>query len=195
MYPGYQQKPAGVSVLSILSFISGVFWIIGAVVVFAIFGGLFIGPTDPTGGGLLTIAAICSGAFFLFGVVAFVIGWGLWTLQGWAWTVAVIFAIIGLINFPIGTIISVIILLYLFKPEIKAVFGKGPPPLYAPPGYAYPPYGPPGAPPYPPPSPPVQPSRPAFTIPGAPASPTCRNCGAPLGPGATFCSTCGTRVP
>jgi len=151
MYPPVPQKPTGVSVLAILYFIAGVFWFIGAAVVFFIFSPLLIG--DPTGSGLVlaTLGAICSG---VLGIIAFALGWGLWTLQPWAWTGAIIFAIIGLINFPIGTIISIIILIYLFRPEIKAAFRHGPP-LVSPPAGGYPPYGPPpGTMAQPPPPPP-----------------------------------------
>ncbi len=188
MYSVQQQRPAGVSVLAILSFVSGVFWIIGGLVLVAIF--VSVGGVNLRG--IAALLTICSGLFIVIGLIEFIIGWGLWTLQGWAWTVSVILAIIGLINFPIGTIISIIILIYLFKPEIKVVFGKGPPPLYPPP-YAYPPYGPPGAPPGQP--PPLQSwTPPQAAAPPPPSGEVCKNCGAPLQVGRRFCSSCGAKV-
>jgi len=56
------------------------------------------------------------------GILDIIIGWGLWSLRKWARTVAIVLAVIGLISFPIGTIISIITLWYLFKPEIKTWF-------------------------------------------------------------------------
>ena len=61
--------------------------------------------------------------YVIVGLIDFLIAYGLWTLKPWARIVAIIFAIIGLLSFPIGTIISIIILWYLFKPEIKEAFG------------------------------------------------------------------------
>ncbi len=63
--------------------------------------------------------------WLVFGIIAlvyFLIGFGLLKGKGWARVVAIILAIIGLLNVPIGTIISIIILIYLFKPETKAFF-------------------------------------------------------------------------
>lgn len=181
MYPVQKQRPAGVTVLAILSFIQGIVAIVGGFLVAAVLASV-------GGGGPETAAffAICSGVIILIGLIDFILGYGLWILAPWAWTVSVIFAILGLINFPIGTIISIIILIYLFKPEIKAVFGKGPPIAYPTPyGYPPPPYGPP-------------PTGPAYQPPPAPPAPpqarTCKNCGASVAAGQMICPNCGSQL-
>ena len=66
---------------------------------------------------------IVGGVIALIVAVLYIItGWGLWTMKSWARIVAIILAIISLLSFPIGTIIGIVILWYLFKPEIKEVF-------------------------------------------------------------------------
>ncbi len=177
-YPTYQpERPAGVTVLAILYFLQG-FLAILAGAIFASFE-VF---------GLFGFALVCGSVLIIIGIIDFIIGWGLWSLQSWARIVAIIFAVIGLLNFPIGTIISIIVLWYLFKPEIKAAFEGvpyyGPQPYGQPyqpgPHYQQPQYQQPPAQ-----APPQQ----------APAAPRfCRSCGASLPPGANNCPSCGTRV-
>jgi hypothetical protein len=76
-------------------------------------------------------------------IVSFIVAYGLLKGKGWAWTVAIILSIISIVlnaitlvtaaaagnaaNFGgiIGVIISGIILYYLFRPHVKAYFGKG----------------------------------------------------------------------
>ena len=58
----------------------------------------------------------------IMGILYIITGWGLWTMKSWARLVAIILAIISVLNFPIGTILGIIILWYLFKPEIKEAF-------------------------------------------------------------------------
>src|SRR3989475_7885847 len=130
-YPPTTVRPSGVSILSVLYFIQGAIWIVGGFVIAGLF--FFDGA----------IAAICGGIGVILGIANFIVGWGLWTLQGWAPMVAIILAILALFNFPIGTLISIITLIYLFQPEIKPAFGEGPPPMA--PGY----YPPADGPPYP----------------------------------------------
>jgi hypothetical protein len=59
---------------------------------------------------------------FIFAICYTITGWGLWTLKSWARIVALILAGISLLSFPIGTIIGIVVLWYLFKPEIKKAF-------------------------------------------------------------------------
>nr|HDO81530.1 hypothetical protein [Candidatus Bathyarchaeota archaeon] len=124
-------RPAGVTLLGVLYIIMAIIYIIGGLVGFLLtspLGGLF-GPT-PIFSGAMAIVPI------VIGIIDLVIGWGLLSLKGWARILAIVFAILGLLGglasliaFPIGTIIgiieiilSIIILWYLFKPEIASVF-------------------------------------------------------------------------
>ena len=61
---------------------------------------------------------------FIIGIIYVIVGWGLWTMKSWARLAAIVLAVISLISFPIGTILGIIILWYLFKPEIKEAFHK-----------------------------------------------------------------------
>jgi hypothetical protein len=70
-------------------------------------------------------------------IVSFIVAYGLLKGRGWAWTVAIILSIISIVwnvvtlataaNYGgiISIIISGIILYYLFRPHVKAYFGKG----------------------------------------------------------------------
>jgi len=128
--PGPQTvRPAGVTILAVLYFIIGIAAMIGFFLL-----AYFLASAPG-------IALICGGIGILIGVFDFLVGWGLLTLQPWAHTAAIVLAIIQLFNFPIGTILSIIILIYLFQPEIKAAFGQGPPPMMVP-GYYPPPVQP-----------------------------------------------------
>ncbi len=204
--PMQPMRPSGVSILAILYFIQGIAWIAG---------GFLLGALFVFGSGWVLV---CGGIGVVIGIFYFIIGWGLWTLQGWARTVALIFAILGLLNFPIGTLISIIILWYLFQPEIKAAFGVPvapmmpaygyPPqygqPYYPQPGYGQPGYGQPAYPPQQPPAQPAYPQQPAYQAPAAPpAAPPaaapggarfCPNCGASIPQGVSFCPNCGAKV-
>jgi hypothetical protein len=69
-------------------------------------------------------------------IVSFIVAYGLLKGKGWAWTVTVILSIIsivlnaisiatGNIGGIVSIIISGIILYYLYRPHVKAYFGKG----------------------------------------------------------------------
>jgi hypothetical protein len=76
------------------------------------------------------------GVLLALAIVSFVVAYGLLKGLGWAWTVTVILSIIsivlnaisiaaGNIASIISIIISGIILYYLYRPHVKAYFGKG----------------------------------------------------------------------
>ncbi len=91
-------------------------------------------PLGPIFGGI----GIVFGAILLaIAIASFVVAYGLWKGLGWAWTVTVILSIISIVfnaisiatagNFGgiVSIIISIIILYYLYRPHVKAFFGKG----------------------------------------------------------------------
>lgn len=74
-------------------------------------------------------AAILAGTFFavaavllLFAILYLVAGIYLMRMREWARILSIILAAIGLLAFPVGTIIGIIILIYITKPEVSATF-------------------------------------------------------------------------
>ena len=81
------------------------------------------------------LVAVVGAIMFILGIVMLGLAWGLWTGKGWAWTLAVVFIVIGIIvgvaqmiaggyHGILTLIIQVIIVYYLFRPKVKAYFGK-----------------------------------------------------------------------
>ncbi|MEM2806806.1 MAG: hypothetical protein QXU45_07495 [Candidatus Bathyarchaeia archaeon] len=142
------ERPFGVTVLAILEIISALFSLgAGALMLMAAgFIGAIMGempgvPEVPGLGGLVAGMLIAIGVIMvILGLISFFIAYGLWTGKGWAWTLCLVFSIIGLIlsilSLPSGIIsliINILILYYLTRPHVKAFFGKGPPPEGPPP--------------------------------------------------------------
>jgi uncharacterized membrane protein (DUF2068 family) len=85
------------------------------------------------------VTAIISGIILLaLGIAALFIAYGLIKGRGWAWTAAVVLSIIviimsvvSIVTGNIGSIISLaingVILYYLYRPHVKAYFGKAVP--------------------------------------------------------------------
>ena len=113
------ERPLGVTIIAILQFIAAIWFIFVGYTLFLV-GAAF---------GLPGLGAIFGGVFLIIGIFGFIIGWGLWTLKGWAWMFAFIVnllsVIIALISFDIASlIIPLIIVFYLNQGEVKAAFGR-----------------------------------------------------------------------
>ncbi len=86
--------------------------------------------------GAASTAAVIGGSIAIaIGAVWLVIAWGLFTAKGWAWIVTVILAIISAIFSVIGMfggavwyvivlIIDIVILYYMYRPNVKSYFGR-----------------------------------------------------------------------
>jgi type II secretory pathway pseudopilin PulG len=48
--------------------------------------------------------------------------WGLWNLTPWGRVLQIAFLFVGLLAFPVGTIISILLLVFFFKPGTKILF-------------------------------------------------------------------------
>ena len=113
-----KQRPLGVTIIAILMIISGIAllstWAILLVV------GIGVVP-------------------IVLGIASFVMAYGLWKGKGWAWTITLILSVISIISAIvsiayggsgaiINIIINAIIIYYLYRPNVKAYFGKAPSP-------------------------------------------------------------------
>jgi len=117
-----QQRPTGITILAILAFIGGILGILGG------FGGFALG------GGYVALGAIS----LILGIVNLALGYGFWTLKPWAWPlgigleiVSVVLAVIYIVggqssvaSEAISIIISVIVLYYLTRPNVRQAFGR-----------------------------------------------------------------------
>ena len=96
--PMIKERPTGVTVLAVLYFIQGLMMMATGYIVDSMFSDMFsimgdLGGADTGGSNLMCILP-----FVILGLVYFLIGFGLLKMKGWARTVAIIFAIIGLIG-------------------------------------------------------------------------------------------------
>ena len=134
------ERPTGVTILAVLAVIGGL--------ISLCFGGFmaFLGPavgvgmTQQTGaavgaayGGLMAAMGI---AFVIHGLLQLVTAYGLFTLKGWAWLLAVAMQVLSLVLNGIqifrgqvgGAVIAILIaggiLYYLFRPHVQQAFGR-----------------------------------------------------------------------
>ena len=137
------KRPTGVTIIAILNIIGGIIMLIGgiaAAAVGALLPSLPISQSDLSGlpPMFLGAGAIAIGIILIIiGILSFVVAYGLLKGMGWAWTLTLVLSIISIVlnaisiatgNFGgiISIIISAIIIYYLYRPHVKAFFGKGP---------------------------------------------------------------------
>jgi type II secretory pathway pseudopilin PulG len=112
---GRLKRPGIVTLLAVLQFLGGGLWLLAAT---AALTALFAGSAadrDP-----FTVAVL--GGLLLLGVIQITCGVGLWQLKPYGRMIQIILACIGLLGIPLGTIISILILVYLNKPGAKLLF-------------------------------------------------------------------------
>ncbi len=115
--PAPRTRPTGITILAALYIIDGLFFLAMPLMMTALLASMGM-----PGNVALAAGAVCWAVFGILALIYFLIAYGLLKGLRWARIAAIIFAIIGLLGIPIGTIISIIILWYLFKPEVKAWF-------------------------------------------------------------------------
>ena len=109
-----KHRPLGVTLIAILTVIGGLIFLSSGLVLLIV------------GIGIVLLA---------LGIAFLVMAYGLWKGKGWAWTITLILSVIGIIiaivsiaagNVAaiINVIIHGIVIYYLYRPNVKAFFGK-----------------------------------------------------------------------
>jgi type II secretory pathway pseudopilin PulG len=115
------RRPGVITVLAVLHFIFGPLSLL-------IGGGMLIGALLSEGGAGERGLVIGVSAFYaVFGLLSIVCGIGLWNLKSYGRTIQLVYSFIGLLGIPVGTLISALILVYLYKPGVKVLFSETPP--------------------------------------------------------------------
>ena len=113
---GVLKRPGIITLLAVLQLIGATIWLLAALGMVA---ADVMGSSRGQGEAVPLVAALLLGAL---GAAQLFCGIGLLKLKPYGRTLQLVFAWIGLIGIPIGTIISILILVYLYKPGIKALF-------------------------------------------------------------------------
>lgn len=129
-----QQRPTGITILAVLAIIGGLLGLCGSAALFGLSGlGAVAGDLSSGATGVLfgVIGLISSVLYLAF-------GFGAWSLRPWAWMLGVVgagFSVLSnvlslltgnatILSVLLSLVISGVILWYLFRPEIKAAFGR-----------------------------------------------------------------------
>jgi hypothetical protein len=93
------ERPLGVTILSLLALLFGAVMVVGGLAAIAL-GGVFatLFSFVPFVGLLGSLAFVFIGVvILLFGVLAIGMGWGFWQGQAWAWTIALVLSLLGVL--------------------------------------------------------------------------------------------------
>ena len=124
-------RPDGVVLISVWFFVNAFIGLVGiaAIAIFALPAVI----TDTAGSDRYFAIAGVSFALFLlvvFALLDIAAAIGLLRLRQWARWLAIVLAALGLLMFPIGTIVGILIIWYLLQDEAKHAFGAAPlPPM------------------------------------------------------------------
>jgi hypothetical protein len=109
-----KHRPLGVTIIAILTLIGGILFLASGLVLLII------------GIGIILLA---------LGIAYLVMAYGLWKGKEWAWTITLILSAIGIIvaivTIVLGNVAAIInaiihgiVIYYLYRPNVKAFFGK-----------------------------------------------------------------------
>ena len=128
-----RSRPTGISIIAVLLFIAAALDIVyGLLAVFSV-------PTFVISSGAAMVVQISPWGFLLSGLLTFLVGYGLWTLRGWAFWAVAILEILNLIGGTIllfsafniwavllSMVIPAAILIYFFADShVRAAFNLG----------------------------------------------------------------------
>ena len=69
---------------------------------------------------LIGIGMLAGVFILMFGIVQFVVAYGVWMKESWAEPAVIFMAILGLFLIPVGTLLSLIVIVALFTKDVKS---------------------------------------------------------------------------
>lgn len=113
-------RPLGVTIIAILAILGGIGSLLSGFTVLVI---------------LPIIGLVLGSILIIIGLAYFAVAYGLWKGLSWAWSITLIISIIGIIvglgSIIVGNvgaifhvIVNIIVIYYLYRPNVRAYFGK-----------------------------------------------------------------------
>lgn len=120
----WARRSDGVTLVAVYHFVVAALFLVGTLIMAVptlILGIVTLAEEPDAAIGFVAVGFIAA-VLLALSLVNLAVGYGLWRVESWGRTGAIVLSIIGLLFFPIGTIIGAIILWYLLKPEVAAHF-------------------------------------------------------------------------
>jgi len=124
-----------VKLVAVLHIVCGALGLLGAAIVFAVFGtagGIVISQGEPEAASIIAIVALCIvGLIALLSVPGIIGGWALLAGKTWGRVLVLALGILNLLNFPFGTALGIYTLWALLgeaqttPPQTPVVQGQG----------------------------------------------------------------------
>jgi len=129
-------RPTGITILAILALMGGLLSLIGALTLF-LGGALAVGGSGVVGVALGALAIITGLVMLVSALLSLAFAYGAWNLKPWGWLLGIVTqgfslfsSLMALINGSdfgsqlFSILVAGGILYYLFRPDIKAAFGR-----------------------------------------------------------------------
>jgi hypothetical protein len=115
-----RNRPLGVTIIAILAVLGGIGSLLSGFTILAI---------------VPILGIILGGILIIIGLAYFAVAYGLWKGLSWAWVITLIVSVISIIvgigSIVVGNvgslfhvIVNAIVIYYLYRPNVKAYFGK-----------------------------------------------------------------------
>ncbi len=121
-----QQLQLHIPITAWLLIVGNAIFLLVAIFIFMLLSGIGVSVRDPEATPILLTVGMFVGALLgLFALPGLVAGFGLLARKSWARILAIVVAILGLLNFPIGTLISLYVIWVLLQEEAGRYFHPG----------------------------------------------------------------------
>ena len=120
----WERRSDSITLVAAYHFVVGALFLVGTVIMAVptlILGIVTLAEEPDAAIGLVAVGFIAT-VLMLLCLLNLAVGYGLWRVQSWARTAAIVLAIIGLLFIPIGTIFGALILWLLMQPAVAARF-------------------------------------------------------------------------
>ncbi len=121
-----QQLQVHIPIVGWLLIVCNAVCLLLAVFIFMLLAGVGVSVRDPQAAPiLLTVGTLVGSLLGLFALPGLVAGFGLLVRKSWARILAIVVAILGLLNFPLGTLIGVYVIWVLLQEGAGRYFQSG----------------------------------------------------------------------
>jgi len=128
-----KKRSDGVAIIAIYQFIVGFLSLLGICGLLSIplIVGVSTAAARAEGGAIATaivstVMILVAGVLLLVAAANLIIGWGLWKQREWGRIGGLVLAVLGLLKFPIGTVIGALIIWYLLREDVRQEFQPQP---------------------------------------------------------------------